>query len=57
MSDVFPTSCNETDETVVDWVGEEPEICTVCGGVEPCSHNFDEIVWPETSNVPPPQGN
>jgi myo-inositol catabolism protein IolC len=23
-----------------------PEVCPVCGGDEPCSHEFDTITWP-----------
>lgn len=27
----------------------EPEKCEVCGGDEPCSHDFDKIGWPTPS--------
>jgi hypothetical protein len=30
---------------VEDWeraMGDEPERCSVCGGAEPCSHDFDK---------------
>jgi hypothetical protein len=28
----------------------ELEICNVCGGKEPCSHDFDAICWPTNNN-------
>ena len=28
---------------------DEPEKCTVRGGDEPCSHNFDNISWPKAT--------
>ena len=28
----------------------ELEICNVCGGEEPCSHDFDAICWPTNNN-------
>jgi len=27
---------------------DEPEKCIVCGGDEPCSHDFDAIGWPNS---------
>jgi len=29
---------------------DEPEKCNVCGGEEPCSHDFDAICWPTNNN-------
>jgi hypothetical protein len=34
---------------------DEPETCIVCGGDEPCSHDFDAIGWPNVPNPPTPK--
>lgn len=36
---------------VIEDSEEEPEMCIVCGGLEPCSHNFDEVKWPTASSA------
>jgi len=28
-----------------------PLRCLVCGGLEPCSHSFDAITWPNAADV------
>jgi len=33
---------------------DEPETCIVCGGDEPCSHDFDAIGWPNVKHIHPP---
>lgn len=32
---------------------EPPEKCPVCGGDEPCSHDFDKIAWVMPENKQP----
>jgi hypothetical protein len=43
------TGCPED----VDYDDDTPETCIVCGGDEPCSHDFDKLATPLVSEVHP----
>jgi hypothetical protein len=40
---------NDIEKLEREWY--EPETCIVCGGDEPCSHDFDAIGWPNEKSA------
>jgi hypothetical protein len=50
LQSLIPNAKEKTMEKLErEW--DEPETCIVCGGDEPCSHDFDAIGWPNEKSA------